>query len=577
MLRNRLKRPTHDSESATAQVGHFLGLAREGMKQLTSRTLVILTPMLLATIATTEALEPHLKAIDTLAIRLEQQSKTSGSTRKAALDQLRLQGLNPSELPESRTDNRELRDRVDTISKTLANSYQENQQALRQVAHALSSAKFELSIPGASIFKIPLFWSAFAIQAILFFGLCHLYVVRQSTQAYLLRVATAGMAEIRKHRALAIPVCPLALPLPATKELSVLLDGARTNSIAQWAQLLLSLTSFTLISCWLFYLNSQASRIYIQNESVTGQAFYAVSLSLALLTCLLSIVWLFIVPRISDRNELDGRTRRHTIFLVAGTALGISSMRPDIVTSLGKTATETWHRFVAKKPRYRQRRSMWLSTAKVHDGFLFDPISKKAHLVVAGRIMSVLPTERTKAAFANFVPRPIAIRVESSPTRSYTGINNSATIAISQVSQGLTSIAIERSVRVLLDNAPRAALELLRSAIAQRLPTYPPTQSKYLDLRLFDLYAKLCITNYDEERLQRFVTLLKNSSISYLVSDRIERWSDPKNKWRKRVLDYGRCSRVGYPVVGRCGFESRPATMSRNSRQWFSPISSGSN
>lgn len=545
------------TEPLDAQRDHSLTLAREIMKQLTSRTLVVIVPMLLATIAISTALRPHLKGIEHIVGTLKIQTKAFGSEKSSTLDELRLEGFDPSKLPKSKeTDNAILRDRAESLSDALKKSREEIEETRDRALATLSLAVVEIPIPGSSNVKVKLIHAALTLQAIILAVLLHLRALRQMLLSRLSYVAeNPGMHGLSRYQALAGPLSPMALPLNDARIIA-LVTYEKDTKRGQYFQLIGALLFFSTTSLWLLYLNSHIMDL-MSERSFEGHVWFVLSLMLAITTCCIAFAWFVDVPSLEELDHTHSRSRRCAILLITG-GLGIAiavATKPRIARSTFQVTKQSVYRLLSLHPRpYKKRSSEWLTTSKIRDGFLFNARSQKSHMVIAGRIISVKRTTRNESSFVCFSRRSID--------------------EVSNVAQGLTTIAIERTVLEMLDSDPKMAMDQLKNWIIGRLPLVAPSKANYLDLRLFDLYAKLCVVYYYEDRLKDFVTILRKSSVAYLLSDRLERWSDSKNKWRKRVLDYGRCSSVGYPVAGRCGFESRPATFVRSHKQWFAPTTS---
>ena len=549
LRRNMQKSVTTDGE---AQLSHYVVLARENSKQLENRSLLLIVPLFISTIAITTSLKPHLDRIDGTLRRLEAQEAKVQSLQNAEREALDEAGF---ERGKKAFEHRKLDDQLLKLVRARETQSAVSSRLRLDVARAIKHATVDVSVPGTEKVKLPLFYAAAIIQISIIGALLYLAMIRRSTFRHLRAAAYSVETRIlTKHQAVAGPGCSFLLPLPREDCIRRLLLGGKAVQITNWIPVTMLMTCFVMMSVWLFYINSRVADLVDSNASLDYLPFVFSAMSAAL-TLALVVNW-FLPQR---EIEISTVARRRIVLITASAVVGgfaFSSAKPAVRRLLGSKANQLFHKLKSPRPRYRHREHVKMTTDSVRDGFLFNPRSGKYHLVVGGRVISVHAAPFQQAAFARFAP------ISLSDTMSYPSSASSA-------AHGLGTIAIERNVTTLLAEDPRAAMDLLCDFIRSRLPNAPPSKSSALDLRLFDLYAKLCIMYFDSKRLEEFVEALQTAHLGFLVADRLERWSDPKNKWRKRVLNYGRCSNVGYPVVGRCGFESRPTALSRSKHQWF--------
>lgn len=552
LLSNRVREPDPDLQNS-----HHLAIARDAIRSLASRTLIVFLPVLLATIAIGTALQPHLKAIKRISDTVTMQEAALRAERGRELEAIRGDKLDPSKLPKSRDGaNTQLQIQAQALSEKLGLKQELIERTKLRALSALQRAGVEVPIPGANPIKVPLYFAAMALQFVVLSVLIHLGSLRNTALWSLEQVSLTLNARVSsKYRELASPPTFMALPFPREGLLAELL-GVTARSMATMRLLLVATLGFFVgASLWLLYLNLHLLELTPARNPATGHAWFGVSLLMSIVTVYAASAWLLDSsrPNSTQRSALD-RSKRHTIAMLVGGTIGVgiaAAIKPRLVKSSIKSGRQGLFRLLSFKPRYKKRSSEWLTTEKLWDGFLVNNKSKKSFLVAAGRIVSVPCTAFNARRLAAYLPEPVE--------------------KIRKVSYGLTTIAIERAVLDTLSTDPKTSLKTLRTWIVSRLPKEAPEDNKLADLRLIDLYAKLCIWYQYEDRLKTFVALLRSSPVSLLIADRLDRWSDPKSKWRKRVLDYGRCSSVGYPVAGRCGFESRPAALVRKPRQWFAP------
>lgn len=537
-----------------AQFSHYLLLAREDSKKLENRALLLIVPLFISTAAITTSVKPHLDQIDGTHRRLEAQEvrvQSLQNVERKALDNAGYERDKKSSEP------RKLNDELLKLVRARETQSAVASRLRRDVARAIKHATVDISAPGIEKIRLPLFYASAIIQILIVSALLHLATIRRSTFIHLSAAARSLESRmLAKRQALAGPGCSYLFPLPSEDYICHLLLAGKKVEVKNWLPLIILMAVFVSLSAWLFYINSRLADLIDPNSSwdLLPFAFSAIALSL---TLALVANWFLPQQTIAVSNVANRRVVLITAIALIG-GLSFNSTRSDVMRLVSSKTMELLRAFIRPNPRYRHRRHAQMTTDFVRDGFLFNPRSKKYHLVVGGRVVSVHAAPFQEAAFARFEPIPI------SDTRPY---QRSA----SSIAHGLSTIAIERDVITLLAEDPSAAMDLLWDVIRKRLPSVPPSKSSALDLRLFDLYTKLCISYFDSRRLDVFVEELKTRQLGFLVADRLQRWSDPNNKWRKRVLNYGRCSKVGYPVVGRCGFESRPTALSRSKYQWFNP------
>lgn len=563
----RSTKQPEESSVDKPQVTHLLNLARDVSKQIESRAILLAIPLLVSTIAITGAAKPHFQRIDGTFRRLQ--------TQQAAADKLRNEEKHAEGLKLTVEQLKLLRQREESSA--------EANRISNAVVHAIKQARVEVAIPGSEKIKIPLFYASNIIQLVILVTLIYIWMLRRRALQLIDEAARlCSPIQLKANRLLATPASPLLQPLPR-REWS---GHALLDSQSQGNQARLPIIGLLLVLCalsaWLTYLSSKTSDIIIRGNAADHLPL-VISCGLTSVIVGLSLAWLLFFPSQFASNRIDFRTRRSVAFtalaIAFGAALTIKS-KPKMVNTIWQNMRQSIFAKIVHKPRFKLKKRNQLKTALIRDGFLFNPNTTKAHVVVGGRVISVKSSNRQEKSFAGFLP--IGIMLSASKNKSIRQFSRarplprgaSATANTHNIANNHTQIAIERYVLFLIQVDPVQAKDFLRDAILSRLPNWAPSRTSHLDLRLFDLYAKLATMSYDSKGLDEFVSAIKAAKIGHLVSDRIDRWLDPKSKWRKRVLDFGRCSKVGYPVVGRCEFESRPTGPYRRSRQWFEPSSS---
>lgn len=553
-----------------AQISHYLGQARETVKILEHRALLLMLPVIVTTYAITNSAIPHFQKVEGTLARL-----TSQKTQTENLHDLEIKSLGDTYIPNvKRTESQKLTDeQKDRLHKREDSSFE--QWKIRQEAlKAIKRAPVDVPIPGSEKVKVSLYYACAALQGIIFVILFHLWGLRRRAIYHLNTVADkCGPLLLSKNCELAGPVSSLLLPLPCDEVVGTLL-GAKETKAAQWLPLCALLLVSTVSSFWLQRINSRISDLIELDAPLDYLPFALGALFLGATLCL-ALGWVLLPPTATAQRAFNVKKRRLFLFTMLGLLFSTAIAIPrnsKIAFSFGRKFRQLIHRVYSRVPRYRKKRAA-LETKLVKDGFLFNPTSGRFHLVARDRVASIKWSPEQEKAFAKFIPidgpslRDNLCTIDKH-SRRHQGPNKPS---VSQIANGLTTIAIERAVIDMYPDTPLQALDLLRDSIVCRLPLSPPRNSSLLDLRLFDLYAKLCVVHFEDQQLKCFTELLNNANLGFLVADRMERWLDPKSKWRKRVLNFGRCSNVGYPVVGRCGFESRPTNISRSKLQWFHP------
>lgn len=564
----RSLKPKNDTDDAKAQVAHLLTLAREVTKQLENRTLLLAVPLLVSTIAITSAARPHFERIDGALQRLQAQTSAAQRLRSE----------------ETQDKGRKLTGPELKILRQREESTAEAGRISRSVVHAIRQASVELSIPGSEKIKIPLFYASNILQLTMLVSLVYLWMLRRTALQRLDEAAQHCTPSLLKaSRLLATPSSPLLQPLPSVAWSGHALLNSRPRGRSALLPVTVLLMIFCSLSAWLTHLSSRTSDIAIRGSALDHFPLVASSILVAA-TIGLSLGWLLLSPIQMKGRALDLRARRSLALATLGVAIYapvVAAGKPKMTKAILQRIRQSVYALTVHKPRFRQKKRKSLTTKLIRDGFLQNPKSKKAHVVVGGRVMSVMTSSRQEQAFAGFSPVGIALSAPRQPAflsakrqvsaAKVTGIAMSA----HSVANNHSQMAIERFALDLIREDPKTAMDFLRDAILSRMPTWAPKRASNLDLRLFDLYAKLATASYDLQRIEHFVAAIKAARLGHLVSDRIDRWLDPKSKWRKRVLDFGRCSKVGYPVVGRCEFESRPTGLFKRRRQWFEPSPQG--
>lgn len=558
------KQANDSTDGATPQAAHLLSLARDASKQLEGRALLLVLPLLVSTIAVTGAAKPHFQRIDGTYQRLQAQTAAAEKLRSEETFEEGLK-LNPEQL-------RQLRQREESTAEAgrISNS----------VLNAIKRATVDLSIPGSEKVRIPLFYASNILQLAILAALLYLWTLRRRALQLLDQAAKhCTPSQIKANRLLGTPGSPFLQPLPNHGwRGNALLDAQSQNSLTLFPVGLL-LMVLCALSVWLTHISSKTSDIVIRGNALEQLPLVA-SCMLVAVTVGLSLGWLLLPPRYFVSAPIDFRARRLFAFAAISMAIYgsvVARTKPEMAKAIWQNIRQFFCAVTVYKPRFKRKKLKSLQSELVRDGFLFNPKSQKAHVVVGGRVISVQKSPRQEAAFASFLPIGIKLSVPKSKPFRYGGPlqvlprTSSASVNVINIANGHTPIAIERFVLNSLSESPQQAMDFLRDSILSRFPRTTPQRASSLDLRLIDLYAKLSTRSYDAKRLEQFVTAIIRAKLGFLLSDRIDRWLDPKSKWRKRVLDYGRCSNVGYPVVGRCEFESRPIGPYMRRRQWFEP------
>jgi len=559
-----------------AQISHLLEQVRETVKHLESRALLLALPVVLTTFAITNSAIPHFQRVDKMLVRLKDQEGVAAELKKQEFNSLREGGYTPNTKQANRRKlTAEQRQRVEEREASTFELKKTRQETLKSIKRAT----VEVPIPGSEKIQVSLFYACAALQGMILIFLFHLWALRNRALQYLSAVSEkCHPLSLSNNRELAGPVSSLLLPIPQDEGIVTLL-GARSAKVSQRVHLYLLLLTFLFASFWLLRLNSRISDV-VELRAAFDHLPFVIGAVLFGATLCLVLFWLLLPPTATTFRPYGRIGRR--LFLIAmlgslATAALATYKKPLIKLSVVRKFRELTHKILWPAPRYRSKTKA-LHTNLVKNGFLFNPNSKRFHLVVDNKVASVNSSPRQETAFARFIPIDslsveVGSRLLNPHSRRQGTLKRPTTANSMQIANGLTTVAIERAVFEMLHKDHSKALDFLRDSIVSRLPSKPPERSASLDLRLFDLYAKQCVVHFEDDRLKGFVQILKKSNLGFLVADRIDRWRDQNSKWRKRVLNYGRCSNVGYPVVGRCGFESRSTIPNRSRNQWFYPES----
>jgi len=592
------ERPS-DSTDARARVAHHLSAARETAKQLHTRALLLILPLLISTIAITSAAQPHLKQIDAAGRELTALLEAKKSAREQVFKaQEAIREMKPEvekKAAEPIVVDSDIAELVEFANlrareKSLAESSQRVDRATKSIISAIRLATVDISFPGLDKMKLPLFFASDILQVAILATLAYLWHLRQSALARVdAAVRECDCKLLQSQRDLAMPASLLLYPLPGRAWQGHVPYGSGEAQRWQHLPVMFLLALLCGMSLWLTFLPARISGFAGEND-VVAQLPLLISTLLVAATIGVALNWLIRDQQSGVADRPDPRLRRMVTFaslsMLAAVPLALIG-QPKMFRTLVTAARERTRVSLLSRPRPRKKMTLLrialakpkrkvapLQTRLVDDGFLFNPASGKCHVVVNGSVISVGSSERNMAAFAKYHPLDIEMKVVREPAGRESGAASPVQLAradTGNIANGHAPIAIERYFLALLEHQSAEALDFLYAAITSRLPAYRPSKASGLDLRLMDLYAKSCLVYGDSARLEAFASRLRQASLQYVLADRLDRWLDPKAKWRKRVLDYGRCSKQRYPVEGRCGFESRPTVPFRNGLQWFEP------
>lgn len=550
------------------RIAHFIALARETAKQLDTRALLLCVPVLVSAYKINTAATPHIREFEAINERIEKKNEIRRKlSERSVADQDRriaIKRADPGAQHKLVGEQLAMERELESVSK-------ESQHARKIALRKVKEITIELPLPGVDKQSISLFFAAALVQAFSFLALIYLWSLRRKSLEYLYQArdyCKQGVAQ--QHAATAAPGSPLLLPLPQAVGVRSLL-GAKIDSVSHGFALAFLLLSLALANVWLVRLNYRILNSF--GSEITWETFpFLLSCCFGPLVIVFSLIWWFLAAKPDSSEAMASFDRRLFLTLplvgVVGAfagACGKSTFRRQALKSIRQIP----YRMLAVAPRYKTKKERPLLTDLVSDGFLFNPRSRIWHLVSNRRVSGVQETQRSKKAFKRFFPRDELLQVNGKgPTR---GSSAFATKEIPAdllqrgplIANNKTTMAAERAATQLAQFDVAAALDYLFQFIKWGLPQYRPVRRKALNLRLFDLYARLAVRHYDDRRLELFLKALKDANIAALIPERIYKWESKDSKWRERTQKCGRSSNEGSPAAGKCEFESRPTLRSR--------------
>ncbi len=564
------------SSSDDEKVLHYLSLARDAIKQLNNRALILLVPLIVSTYSIHIVAEKYIHRFDLLHSQVKEQTRE----KKYSLEQTeflrckKIHELNEEEqdklsrlsicdqISAKARDDKRLSEKLTSegLPKDIHTSYQKMEIESKELWHkknalwlAVREAEIDLTLPGGEKKKLPFFFAMPVVQFVSLAILLYLLSIRRNAVVYLIKAASfLGLdTDKSKFAHLAAPNSPLLFPLPASSEVRSLLDAEPEGG---WNRLpLLGLLAvFCILNGWLLEINWQFFRA-LHYKDVIGNAIpMLLSLFLTLMVTLVSIAWWFSPPRTALRessglNEQPEFSRRLVLIsmLVLAGAMVVATQIP----SVERLVRQLPYKVQRLNPRFR-RKKVPLQTSIINDGFLFNAERGLLHFVSNGWVRKVQATDQNLTAFAEFKPVGILISesnqlVTSSPIFSV--YQESSSLNSWRIANGQTIRALEREIDYLAKVDLSKALNRLLKVIRLRLPKPPFAAKPKLDTRLFDLYAKLAVSHFDEKRLKELTAILIAARVAVFIPERMQKWLDDKSKWRKRTQNFGRYSNVRYP------------------------------
>lgn len=545
------------SFSDDEKVLHYLNLARDAIKQLNNRALILLVTLIVSTYSIHTVAEKHFYRFRLFYDQIEIQKET----RKKLFERDRIlkneRGFEPQKKSEEpkKLEGEEL----EVFYKIIGNT-KELKHKRRALLREAKEATVDLFLPGVEKQKIPLFYASTLIQAASLAILLYLLSIRRNAIVCLVKAARFFGLDTDKSKFahLAAPNSPLLFPLPASSEVRSLLNAEPEG---RWNRLPLLglLTVFCILNGWLLEINWQFFRALHHGDVIGNAIPILLSLFLALTVALLSIAWWFLPPKAALREamesndrlpELDRMDRRLVLIsmlALAGTVV-VATQIPSFSKKVKRLASQLPYKVQRVNPRFRCRRP--LRTTLIDDGFLLNAEKGLLHFVSDGRVRKVQATDRNLKAFAEF--QPVGILISESNQLITSSLNlsvyqKSSSFNNWRIANGQTIRAVEREIDDLAKVDLSKALNRLLEIIRLRLPKPPFAVKPKLDTRFFDLYAKLAVSHFDEKRLKELTAILIAAQVAVFIPERMQKWFDDKSKWRKRAQNSGRYSNVRYP------------------------------
>lgn len=516
------------------------------------------------------AATPHVEEFETVAQRISEKDRRRQDILSAVNAETRSRRL-----PDGNVENITLEGPARAAVLNLESLTKELNHARRDALRRLKTATVEISFAGAEKPKISLFFVAVLLQAFSLASLVYLWLIRRKTLANLFaaeRCSRLSGASSADYAGLALPTSVLLYPLPKSGAqafgIRAFLDE-RSSSTRRGLPLYLILVLFVALNTWLLQLNFRIFNLLVPKLGWDSLQFL-LGCSLGAAVVVVCVSWLFLGASPATNEDAIALDRRLFISLpLAGMLAGVmgAESRESFLRLVSRSLRQLPFRLFWRRPRFKVKSREKLKTNAVEDGFLYNKRRDRWHVVREGRVLGVRNTESARSAFSRFAPFGVNFSSDSNPAPLICeslncNLSDLQLTGVPHIANGKTVLALERAVSGLASHSAPLALDVMFRLIELQLEG----SRERVSIRMLDVYAKLAVRNYEDKRFDQFLEMLRSSGIAGRITDRMQKWSakDTKdNKWRIRVRKCARSSNGGYPVAGRCEFESRPNTPHR--------------